>query len=243
MLSGIQLESAVQVFHCFLLAKVWLQSLQIMFHPYTVCSITSDVVFVLDASGSINYAHPDNWNRVKYFTGNFTAGLLRSTRTSTNQNRVGIVTYSSNARIYLNLTGDQELLLETISDLFYDDLATNTAEGLCQLLDIDWRDDALRLVILMTDGRSNRESPLCGTTLEAPVFVNSQLCPEPLYYVIGVTDNVNDTELHAIATGPQYIDHLDSLQNIEGLSEFRRHRTYEICFKGIAIAYILLLHT
>ncbi len=187
-------------------------------------------MFVLDSSGSINFAHPDNWDRVKYFTGNFTQGLLSS---NGNQNRIGVITYSYYATIHSDLTGDRDTILDLIANLPFDGYTTNTALALCQLLDINWREDALRLVILMTDGKSNRDSPVCGSTLETPQFINSQLCPSPLYYVIGVTDNVNTTELRAIATGQEYIDNLDSFENTAVLSEFRRHRTYQICYKGI----------
>ena len=119
-----------------------------------------------------------------------------------------------------------------IANLEYLNRSTNTAEGICQLFDINWRDEVLHLVIVMTDGKSNRESSQCGSTVNASEVVNTELCPAPLYYVIGVTDNIDRDELQAIATGPEYIDYLDSLQNTASLSEFRRKRTYEICFKG-----------
>ena len=97
---------------------------------------------------------------------------------------------------------------------------------------MDWRDDGLRLAILMTDGQSNRDSSTCGTTIDAPVIVNAGVCPPPLYYVIGVTDNIDETELEAIATGPEYIDYLDDIQNTVGFAEIRRRQTYRSCFKG-----------
>ena len=198
---------------------------------FVVCSFSSDVAFVLDSSGSINNAHPDNWNRVKYFTGNFTSNLLGRSNTQS-QNQVGIISYSSGATINSLFRSDRDALLNDISNLPYLDSSTNTAEGLCTLLDMNWRDESLRLAIVMTDGRSNRVSSRCGTTIDAPEIVNTQLCPPPLYYVIGVTDNVDETELQAIATGPEYIDYLDSLENTAGLAKIRRQQTYQICFKG-----------
>ena len=199
----------------------------------TVCDIASDVVFLLDSSGSINFADPRNWNRIKYFTGNFTAALFGNNNIREhNLNRIGIITFSYEATIHSFLTNNRDELLSKIRDLPYDGYNTNTAEGLCSLLNMNWGEDRLRLVIVMTDGMSNFDSPRCGTTIEAPVVVNSLLCPSPLYYVIGVTDNVNQTELEAIATGREFIDHLDSFENTESLSYFRRQRTYQICFKG-----------
>ena len=190
-------------------------------------------MFLLDSSGSINFADPENWNRIKYFTGNFTTTLFGNNNIrERNLNRIGIITFSYEATIHSYLTNNRNELLSKIADLPYDGYNTNTAEGLCSLLDMNWEEDRLRLVIVMTDGMSNFESPRCGTTIEAPVVVNSMLCPSPLYYVIGVTDNVNLTELGAIATGPEFIDHLDSFENTESLSYFRRQRTYQICFKG-----------
>ncbi len=202
-----------------------------------MCNIPTDVVFVLDSSGSINYANPDNWDRIKYFTGNFTEGILENSSGTNNQ--VGIITYSYFTTINSDLTNDKDAILNIIDNLPYDGYTTNTAEALCRLLEINWRENSLRLVILMTDGMSNSESPDCGTTIETPKYINTFLCPQPLYYVIGVTDNVDATELDAIATGSQYIDNLDSFENTAALSEFRRHRTYQICFKSKSLKLLI----
>ncbi len=205
-----------------------------------MCNIATDVVFVLDSSGSINYVDPDNWDRIKYFTGNFTEGLLG--RNNNGANQVGIITYSYYTTIHSDLTDDRDVILNTIANLPYDGYTTNTAHALCRLLDISWREGSLPLVILMTDGQSNTDSTVCGSTIEAPKFINSQLCPPPLYYVIGVTDNVDTAELSAIATGPEYIDNLDSFENTAALSQFRRHRTYQICFQGEWLFYKYCTH-
>lgn len=187
-------------------------------------------MFILDASGSINNAHPDNWNKVTSFVGNFTASLLSG---SSSVNRVGIITYSDLGFVNFNLSSDRDELLQGIDNLYYFGRYTNTADGLCKLTGQPWGEDSLRLVIVMTDGRSNLNSTDCGTVIDAPEIVNVAICPPPLYYVIGVTDYVVEEELQAIATAPEFIDYLDAIQNTEGLAAIRRHRAYQICFRGI----------
>ena len=206
----------------------------------SVCSGATDVMFILDASGSINNAHSENWNRVKSFVGNFTASLLSE---SSSDNRVGIITYSDYGFVNFNLTSDRDELLQEIDNLYYFGRYTNTADGLCKLTGQMWEEDNLRLVIVMTDGRSNRNSTECGTVIDAPEIVDMAICPPPLYYVIGVTDNVVEEELEAIATAPEFIDYLDAIQNTEGLAAIRRHRAYQICFRGIVISEMSIINT
>ena len=49
---------------------------------------------------------------------------------------------------------------------------------------------------------------------------------------LGLQTTFDETELEAIATGPEYIDYLDDIQNTVGFAEIRRRQTYRSCFKG-----------
>ena len=109
----------------------------------------TDVAFVLDSSGSIG-AH--NWDIVKSYVRNVTATVGVE-----GDQRVAIITYGNVASVITDFTNDQDSLTKLINDLRFLDQATNTADGVCQLLSLNWRDNILRIAIVMTDGKSNRE--------------------------------------------------------------------------------------
>ena len=88
-----------------------------------------------------------------------------------------------------------------------------------------------RVAIVLTDGKSNKNSWECGwNTLQAAKALH-QLTPTILVYVIGITDNVNDTELKAIATSPKFVSHLKYF-NGESLKEAQESHTEEVCRRG-----------
>ena len=59
-----------------------------------------------------------------------------------------------------------------------------------------------------------------------------ELNPPVLVYVIGVTNNINEQELEAIATDPKDITYLTSF-NSDILPEAQEAHLYEVCNKGI----------
>ena len=117
-----------------------------------MCRLNTDLVFVLDESGSIGEL---NFEEVKTFVYNFSSNLL----TDTTMNRVGVITFSSGARehIALNVSNERDQLLQRVNNITYSGGGTNTALGLELMLQQDWRDDisVLRLAIVLTDGMSN----------------------------------------------------------------------------------------
>lgn len=201
---------------------------------FIVCSIYTDVVFVLDSSGSIG---DDNYTKVLNFTRDFVNVLLEDTYRKNTENdmgsRVGIVIFSTVAETHLLLNTSQSLsknsIVELIENIPYLSHSTNTADGLCHALDQPWRDSltVLRLVITLTDGRSNQNSNNCGSTTTAARLVHTYN-PKLVSYVIGVA-NFDVDELLAIASAPELIDHLDSF-NTDLLIAAQEARTYQICF-------------
>ena len=201
-----------------------------------VCSIATDVVFVLDSSGSIGY---ENYTKVLNFTRDFVNALLEdSYRKNSDEmrSRVGIVIYSTFAETYLLLNEsrglDKSSLVEQIENISYVGGSTNTADGLCHTLEQPWRDSlsVLNLIITLTDGMSNQDSPRCGNTTTAANLVHKNTDPKLVSYVIGVA-NFDYEELLDIASAPELVDQLDSF-NTDLLTAAQEARTYQICFTG-----------
>ena len=209
-------------------------SSQILLFALLVCSVDTDVVFVLDSSGSINSADPTNYDKVKNFTRAFIDALIDE-NTEGEGDRIGIVLYGTFSEVYLPLNEsvnfDKRSLLKLIDRIPYLSQSTNTADGLCRAIEQPWRDSlsVLRLVVTLTDGRSNQNSPLCGNTTTAARLVHAT-DPPLLSYAIGVA-NANKNELLTIATTPELIDHLDSF-NTDLLTAAQEARSYQICFTG-----------
>ena len=99
----------------------------------TVCKLTTDLVFVLDESGS--FGRP-NFQEVKTFVYNFSRNLL----TDMTRNRVGVITFSNQAteHIALNNTIEDNELHELIINLPYIRQGTNTALGLELMRQQNW---------------------------------------------------------------------------------------------------------
>ena len=196
--------------------------------------MNTDVVFVLDSSGSINNADPTNYDKVKNYTRAFVDALIDE-NTEGEGDRIGVIIYGTFSEVYLPLNEsvnfNKRSLLKHIDRIPYLREWTNTADGLCRATEQPWRDSlsVLRLVITLTDGQSNRDSPLCGNTTTAAQLVHTT-DPPLLSYAIGVA-NANENELLTIATTPELIDHLDSF-NTDLLTAAQEARSYQICFTG-----------
>ena len=89
-----------------------------------------------------------------------------------------------------------------------------------------------KLVIVITDGRSNRVSNECGTTVEAATALTEFAQDNSvLVYVVAVTNNVDLEELELIATSPEFITHLNSFDSTD-LDSTQQLQAYELCFTG-----------
>ena len=196
---------------------------------FLACRVEADVVFVLDASGSIGSI---NFDRVRNYTYSFAETLTEGT--DSHQNRIGVILYSNTATVEIDLNSTLNQfqrkadLLQAVRNLPYLGGGTNTPEGLCQLAAQPWRSGlVLQLGIVLTDGQSNRQSIECGTLEQAAEQAKEQSI---LIYALGVGDGVDTDELQLIASGPHFVDHVDSFT--EGLETARDVRSYEICFTG-----------
>lgn len=190
----------------------------------TECNVGTDLAFVMDSSGSIG---EDTWDVVKSYVRDVTATVGVE-----GDQRVAIVTYADFAVLNTGFTSSGDQLTSIIDNLPYLGTYTNTADGLCRLLSLTWRDNVLRFAIVMTDGESNRESPQCGDTLSAVEEIRNGITPALTVSVIGVTDNVNEVELEAIASSSSLIYHLDNLLDMQALNTIMEQQIYRICFTG-----------
>ena len=189
--------------------------------------MNTDVVFVLDSSGSIGREY---YQTAKDYVYNFTESLLSGDSDS----RVGVITYSDIARVDIELdTRERETLLEEIRNLPYIAESTNTPDALCLLKSRPWRESVsvVRTAVVLTDGRSNEESERCipGTLNSTAEEVHS-LHPPVTVFAVGVSSYVLE-ELHIIASNQMLVDTLDSF-DYRLLQQNQQSRSYFICFKG-----------
>ena len=168
---------------------------------------------------------------------------MKQLRIGPDDNQVGTIVFSTfgSVILYLNTYNTTEGVLNHILTLPYPSDSTNTADGLCKLVRYWFADGngarpssgaVFRIAIVMTDGKSNRASTECQwDTLQAAEAVH-ELKPPVLVYVIGVTSNVNDAELNAIATASEFVTYLDSFdQHI--IQEAQEKHADEVCKRGI----------
>ena len=191
-----------------------------------------DLIFVLDSSGSIRSV---NFQKVREFVKNFiTSGIT----IGQDEDQVGVIVFSNGAQVVFNLDAyqNQAQLLSAVDNIPYIGSGTNTAAALCQLIDEGFTErggarldlkTVLRVAIVMTDGKSNNPSD----TLIAAARVHD-FRPSVLVYAVGVTDDVNQEELNAIATSAESVENLESFDD-SLLKEYQEERSYEICEKGL----------
>ena len=197
--------------------------------------MNTDLFFVLDGSGSIGSS---NFDRVRQFEHDFVSKM----EIGPNDNQIGTIVFSGEAQMQFSLNAYQSKsdLLSAIQTIVYPSGSTNTPDGLCKLVRYGFVEQngarptsaaIFRVAIVMTDGKSNQQSQECGwDTLQAADAVHN-LKPPVLVYAIGVTNNVNDQELQAIASSPSYITYLDSFnENI--LQEAQEEHIYQVCKTG-----------
>uniref|UniRef100_A0AC34FUV0 VWFA domain-containing protein n=1 Tax=Panagrolaimus sp. ES5 TaxID=591445 RepID=A0AC34FUV0_9BILA len=110
-----------------------------------------DLIFILDSSGSIG---SDDFELAR----NFMVSIINSSRNNEN-NRFGIVRFSSDATLFLNLTNDYDEATNVAETLPYDGEETNIYSGFelaYEMLARDGRIDVPMVALLITDGQSNR---------------------------------------------------------------------------------------
>ena len=181
----------------------------------------TDLIFVLDSSTSIGER---NYNDVRSFVSKFARRLNEQ-----NGNRIGVIIFSNQAEVTFNLTQPDKIIHGTIP---YRSGQTNTPDALCKLGMLFDRaeNNALKIAILFTDGRSTLSENQCDyTSVRSASTALKTQHNDSLVYVIGVTNSVDRDELNEIATSPEFVEYLESFSNLE---DTRQEITYDICFSG-----------
>ncbi|XP_060084065.1 uncharacterized protein LOC132563324 [Ylistrum balloti] len=161
------------------------------------CNSKTDVVFLLDASGSIGSF---NFGTMKYFIQNFTANV----RLGPNDIQIGVTKFSSSPsnEFWLNEHYGVLTLNPAIEDINYTGGGTRIAAGLEYVLNNSLkvangaRQDSEKVVILMTDGKSSDDPAAVATTMRnAGVLV---AC-------VGIGNGIDMNQLNDIAYNSSYI--------------------------------------
>ena len=200
----------------------------LLFILHTECTVYTDLMFVLDSSGSVL---AENYENVREYVHTFSEAL----EIGPDANQVGVIIFGDLPEIVFNLStySNKTNLLNGINNIPYLDEFTNTGDALRLMIDGGFSPDAgarlndesiFRLAIVLTDGKSNR-----GEDVETAAAAVHAFEPPILVYVIGVTDNVNQEELESIATSPSFIDNLENFDP-SLLLAVQLERSYEICF-------------
>ena len=122
------------------------------------CAVPLDIVFVIDSSGSINFADNGNWNRVLAFTNELVSKYIIGTRFT----QVGVVRFSTRVEnsMYLNQYSSKSILMNAISRISYERQSTNTAGGIREMRTVQFtqqhgdRPNVQNIAIVITDGES-----------------------------------------------------------------------------------------
>ena len=155
-----------------------------------------DVGFILDGSGSINDADPNNWERLLFFICDVISQLPEQ------GTQVGVVVFSQTAelRIKLNQYHQRDMLLDAVKQLTYPGSQTYTARGLyvarTQMF-IDHNGDrvnAPNVAVLITDGESTIDTE--------NTIPNAQALHRDGIRVIcvGIGDRISEEEISAISS-------------------------------------------
>ena len=199
------------------------------------CRVKADIFFVLDMSNSITAT---TFQKARIFTSQFVQNMT----IGPNATQVGVIGYGNDGRVEINLNTykNKTDLLEGIDSIPFNTYrqATNTADALCKLVrhgftrDGGARDSSAtvyRVAILLSDGYQNLRSQECNWDIKDAVEEVRKLSPEVLVYVIGVSNDDEET-LKAIASHESYYNHIDNMDT--ALQRVREVIEDNICWKG-----------
>ena len=164
------------------------------------CNPAMDLVFVIDSSGSIEDAAPENWNRLLAFVNK----IVDKRTISSSATQVGVVRYSTDVvnSFYLNTHNSKAAVMQAISNIPYEGHSTNTAGGIRDMRTVQFtavhgdRPGVPNVAIVITDGESIVNPQ--NTVPEAQSAHNAGIT----IYSIGVTQNVERDEVRDISSPP-----------------------------------------
>lgn len=191
--------------------------------------IEADVVFLLDASGSVGSANFfQQINLVKTFVENSNIGPSNV--------QVSVVTFSTRVQEVFNLSRYQskEALLSSMNTIKYSTGSTHTSEAILYAVQHSFTHAAgdrplvPNFLFVVTDGRSTFPS---NTTGAANLAHQAGI----IIFAIGIGSSVSRQELQDIATSPQ---HVFQVPDFNVLSKLHSELTTKIC-EGIFLFTVL----
>ena len=211
-----------------------------------------DLVFMVDTSGSIrddNIGHVDNFHLIL----DFVKSTVQLLTISSQESLVGMISFSNDA--YLEFTVQEYTTITALIDsLYYYGGNTNTASALELLLNsaqdgtMGLRPGHPHIAILITDGLSNvREAE---TVLFAERVRASNLFQ--LLLVVGISPQVDSTELEAIAGDPSNVFYSLSFGDLSQLpeaifytlcdGEFNLVTSFAVAYLHYNLMFLLISH-
>ena len=189
-------------------------------------------MIVLDESGSISYL---DFQSAKQFVLQYISNL----RIGANENRVGLITFSSSARVRFRLSTytSASSLQRAVNNVYQNQGSTNIPAALCELRNAftqDARRDntVFRVGIVMTDGLSNTNANRCGyeTVAEAAEAIHNTTEPI-LVFAFGVGSAYSRQDIRNIASGDEFVGEASSFSTAQ-LECIQRSQEDKICHRS-----------
>lgn len=187
------------------------------------CQGYADVVFLLDSSGSITKG---NFDKQLDFTGRLASNFRLRTNNERAGYQVSVVSFSGSVREEFGLSAytNRNTMLQKIKSIEYMSQNTDTHKALKYALqnsferDNGGRGDAVKIIIVVTDGRSNQPS-------ETAKWAREVKAAGILVIAVGVGGGVDRDELVTIASGRQNIFTVDNYDMLDTIREAIGSRT------------------
>lgn len=195
---------------------------------FAVCKVLADLVVLVDNSGSITEKGDDNYVKLKSFLANF----VNTIDVGIDKTRIGVLRFSNTANVefYLNSYFKSEEINDAIRRMGYEGSYTNIADGLRTartnmfIKDKGDRPEIKNVLLLITDGESNREENLTKTEAQEARDAGITV------FVVGVTSDININELHDIAS-PPVNEHYFNASDIDALEKIFQALLKQVCTK------------
>ena len=200
---------------------------------YTGCQVSSDIMIVLDESGSIGSVDFES-------TKQFVLQYISNLRIGPDDNRVGVITFSDAARLRFSFGAysNASSLEQAVMNINYGGGGTNIPDGLCAMLNAFLSGDArtestvFRVGIVMTDGQSNEDFNSCGFSSVAEAANAIHNAPQQiLVFAFGVGSGFNRQDVEDIASGPEFVSAASSF-SVSQLECIQTNQEEKICNKS-----------
>lgn len=164
------------------------------------CPVRADITILLDASGSITWLYPQNWNLMLEFV----QKIVQAFPIGRDATQLAIVKFSTNANVefYLDRYTDKADLLKAINELVHPSGETNIAAALRRMrTDVFTshrgdRANVKNIALIITDGNPNVDAASVPREAQAAKDADIEI------FAVGITEDVDDYTLNGLASDP-----------------------------------------